>query len=228
MIRICAPTAALAMALSLMLPACKREADAAAQKQAEAAEDAAAAEAAAGASSEAAPGSAAADAPPKTMDAKGDTPTLSVNLLSGELYDLASRRGRWVVINFWATWCAPCLKEMPELDAYDAKRDDLDVVGLAYEEITPEDMRAFLDKRPVNYPIAILDVYDPPPAFGTPRGLPMTYLVAPDGRIAERFMGPVTGADLDAAIDLHLRANPGTAAASSAGAAPADSAGGSR
>jgi thiol-disulfide isomerase/thioredoxin len=247
MIRICAPTAALAMALSLMLPACKREADAPVQKQAEAAPDAAAAEATAAAPSEATTGDAAATAapseattgdaaataaPPKTMDAKGDTPTLSVNLLSGELYDLASRRGRWVVINFWATWCAPCVKEMPELDAYDAKRDDLDVVGLAYEEITPEDMRAFLDKRPVNYPIAILDVYDPPPAFGTPRGLPMTYLIAPDGRIAERFMGPVTGADLDAAIELHLHTNPGAnspaAAASSAGAALAGSAGGSR
>lgn len=145
----------------------------------------------------------------KTADAKGDTPTLKIELLSGESYDLASRRGRWVVLNFWATWCAPCLKEMPELDAYDGKRDDLEVIGLAYEEITPDDMRAFLKDRPVNYPIAILDVYDPPAAFGTPRGLPMTYLIAPDGKIAERFMGPITGADLDAAIAMHQRTTSG-------------------
>ncbi len=151
---------------------------------------------------------AASDAP-QTADAKGDSPTLKINLLSGEPYDLASRRGRWVVLNFWATWCAPCLKEMPELDAYDAKHDDLDVVGLAYEEITPEDMRAFLEQRPVNYPIAIVDVYDPPAAFGTPRGLPMTYLIAPDGRVAERFVGPITGVDLDTAIKLYQRAKSG-------------------
>jgi thiol-disulfide isomerase/thioredoxin len=144
-----------------------------------------------------------------TADAKGDSPKLKIGLLSGETYDLATRRGRWVVLNFWATWCAPCLKEMPELDAYDGRRDDLEVVGLAYEEITPEDMRTFLEQRPVNYPIAIVDVYDPPPAFGTPRGLPMTYLIAPDGRIAERFMGPVTGADIDTAIELHQRTTSG-------------------
>jgi thiol-disulfide isomerase/thioredoxin len=146
---------------------------------------------------------------PQTADAKGDSPTLKIALLSGEPYDLATRRGRWVVLNFWATWCAPCLKEMPELDAYDGKRDDLEVIGLAYEEITPEDMRAFLKDRPVNYPVAILDVYDPPAAFGTPRGLPMTYLIAPDGKVAERFMGPITGADLDAAIAMHQRTTSG-------------------
>jgi thiol-disulfide isomerase/thioredoxin len=146
---------------------------------------------------------------PQTADAKGESPTLKIALLSGESYDIGSRRGRWVVLNFWATWCAPCLKEMPELDAYDGKRDDLEVIGLAYEEITPEDMRAFLKDRPVNYPIAILDIYNPPAAFGTPRGLPMTYLIAPDGKVAERFMGPITGADLDAAIAIHQRTTSG-------------------
>ena len=127
----------------------------------------------------------------------------------GNAVTLADFKGRPVLLNFWATWCAPCLKEMPELDAYDAKRDDVRVFGLAYEEISPEDMRAFLERRPVNYPIAIVDVYDPPPAFGTPRGLPMTYLIAPDGRIAERFVGPVTAADLDTAIEMHRRTNAG-------------------
>lgn len=136
-------------------------------------------------------------------DAVGDSPTLRIALLDGETYDLSGRRGRWVVLNFWATWCKPCLKEMPELDAYDAARDDLEVVGLAYEEIEPQDMRKFLEHRPVKYSVAIVDVYDPPTAFGTPRGLPMTYLVAPDGRIAQRFLGPVTAAELDAAIAKH-------------------------
>jgi thiol-disulfide isomerase/thioredoxin len=104
------------------------------------------------------------------------------------------------VVNFWATWCKPCLKEIPDFTAFDAARDDVSVIGLAYEEIEPEDMREFLKKHPAGYPIALLDVYDPPADFATPRGLPMTYLIAPDGSVAERFLGPVTSQDLAAAI----------------------------
>lgn len=141
----------------------------------------------------------------------GDTavPELRIATLDGTQYDLAEHRGRWVVVNFWATWCAPCLKEMPELSALESMREHIDVIGLAYEEIEPADMRAFLEKHPVSYPIAIVDVADPPAAFDTPRGLPMTYLIAPDGRVAEKFLGPVTAEEIEHAI-----ANAGGPAAS--------------
>jgi hypothetical protein len=61
-------------------------------------------------------------------------------------------------------------------------------------------MREFLEAHPVVYPIALVDVYDPPADFAVPRGLPMTYLVAPDGRVARSFTGPVTARDLEQAI----------------------------
>ncbi|MBL8264549.1 MAG: TlpA family protein disulfide reductase [Xanthomonadaceae bacterium] len=130
-----------------------------------------------------------------------ERPALKIATLDGAQYDLAAKRGRWIVVNFWATWCSPCLKEMPELDALDAEREDIEVIGLAYEEIEPADLRAFLDKRPVKYPIAIVDVYDPPADFPTPRGLPMTHVIAPDGTVAKRFMGPVTKDELAAVVD---------------------------
>lgn len=142
---------------------------------------------------------AAADAAPtdrKTVE----RPTLTLPALDGSTYDLAAHRGKWLVVNFWATWCAPCRKEMPELSALHAMRSEIEVVGLAYEDIEPAEMKAFLDKRPVTYPIVIVDTYNPPEDFAIPRGLPLTYLIAPDGKVAKEFLGPVTAHDIETRI----------------------------
>ena len=150
-------------------------------------------------------GAVVADKPaPEPADAAKDadtaTPALRIDTLDGATYDLADRRGTWVVVNFWATWCAPCLKEMPELSALDAMNEHIEVVGLAYEDIEVDAMREFLADHPVVYPIAILDTYDPPADFDTPRGLPMTWLIAPDGRVAHKVLGPVTAREIEDAI----------------------------
>lgn len=130
--------------------------------------------------------------PSATPAASVARPTLRVATLDGKTFDLAEQRGKWTIVNFWATWCGPCLKEMPELSALDAMREHIVVVGLAYEDNTPEAMQAFMKEHPVVYPIALIDVYDPPKDFETPRGLPMTYIIAPDGAVAKQYMGPVT------------------------------------
>ena len=140
-------------------------------------------------------------APPAPESTEPPThPALVVETLDHGRFDLAEKRGSWVVVNFWATWCKPCLKEIPDLSAFDAARDDVQVIGLAYEEIEVAAMREFLVKYPAGYPVALLDVYSPPADFDTPRGLPMTYLIAPDGRVAKKFLGPITSQELAAAI----------------------------
>jgi thiol-disulfide isomerase/thioredoxin len=141
-------------------------------------------------------------APQLPGPAKPTHPTLSIATIDGKTFDLAAQRGHWVVVNFWATWCAPCLKEMPELAAFDRERDDVTVIGLAYDEIEIADLKAFLVDHPAGYPIALVDVYAPPKDFETPRGLPMTYLIAPDGAVAKKFLGPVSAKELAAAIGL--------------------------
>ena len=182
---------AIFLCLALLLAACKPAADQTTQAEPQAP----------AAAEQPAPPAASQSKPVPGRDAPGSkVPALSIATLDGATFDLASRRGQWVVVNFWATWCSPCLKEMPELSALDAMREHIEVIGLAYEDIEPADLREFLKQHPVVYPIAIVDVYDPPRDFATPRGLPMTYLIGPDGTIAKQFLGPVTAQDVEAAI----------------------------
>ena len=144
-----------------------------------------------------APDAAAAVAPDAQRAA---VPSLQLPTLDGQAWDLADQRGKWVVVNYWATWCRPCLEEMPELSALASLRSHVEVIGLAYEDIEPGAIREFLDRHPVTYPIAIIDTLDPPADFPTPRGLPMTWLIGPDGRVAQEFLGPVTANMLEEAI----------------------------
>lgn len=141
-------------------------------------------------------------APAPTGEApKPEIPRLVLETFDGKQFDLAEHRGKWVVVNFWATWCNPCLKEIPDLDAFDKARDNVEVIGLAYEEIEEADMQAFLKEHVFSYPIAVIDVYEPPADFEIPKGLPMTYLIAPDGKVAKRFLGPIAMAELARIID---------------------------
>jgi thiol-disulfide isomerase/thioredoxin len=142
----------------------------------------------------------AAAAQAEVVQQTAEMPQLQVQTVDGKAYDLASHRGQWVVINFWATWCGPCLQEMPELSALHAMRSNVEVIGLAYEDIELEEMQAFLQAHPVAYPIAIIDTYNPPSDFATPRGLPMTYLIGPDGKVAKQFLGPVNAQEIEQAI----------------------------
>ena len=181
------PAALAAMACILLLAACKPAAPPAGDAATPAP------------STAAAPAASTTTRAPETAPNR-DMPSLAIDTIDGKRFDLAAHRGRWVVVNFWATWCSPCLKEMPALSALDTMREYIDVVGLAYEDTTPEEMRAFLQKHPVSYPIAMVDVYDPPKDFETPAGLPTTYLIAPDGKVAKRFIGPVEAHEIEVAI----------------------------
>ena len=127
-------------------------------------------------------------------------PTLHVTTLDGKTFDLAAQRGKWVIVNYWATWCVPCIKEMPDISRFVAAHENVVAIGLAYEDSEPADVKAFLAKHPVAYPIAQVTLDQPPKDFDEPRGLPTTYLISPDGKVAKHIVGPVTEASLEAII----------------------------
>ncbi len=129
-----------------------------------------------------------------------ERPALEVTTLDGGQFDLAAERGRWVIVNFWATWCAPCVKEMPDISAYVDAHPEVRAIGLAFEDTERAEIDAFVARHPVSYPLAQVDVFNPPADFAPPRGLPTTWLIAPDGRVAHRFVGPIEAADLDREI----------------------------
>ncbi|HEX7770685.1 MAG TPA: TlpA disulfide reductase family protein [Dokdonella sp.] len=139
-------------------------------------------------------------AAPEGMKRTAERPALVIDTLDGGRFDLASQRGKWVIVNFWATWCSPCIEEMPALSKFVASREDVVAIGLAWEDTERAEVVEFAKKHPVEYPLAQPDVYEPLADFETPRGLPTTYLIAPDGRVAKKFTGPVTMKDLENAI----------------------------
>lgn len=113
---------------------------------------------------------------------------------------LADFRGRPLVINFWATWCPPCIEELPLIDAFYEKNKAIgwQVLGLAVDK--PSAVLAFLQKMPLHFPIGFagLSGAELGRSLGNlTGGLPFTVLLAADGRVMQRKMGKLTQADLD-------------------------------
>lgn len=114
----------------------------------------------------------------------------------GVTHTLAGHAGKWVVVNVWATWCAPCVQEMPELDSLARARADVVVLGLAADDAGERRVQAFAGRMKVSYPI-VAGTAASAAQFGA-RGFPTTVLYAPDGRRVMLREGRVTRAQLEA------------------------------
>lgn len=109
-------------------------------------------------------------------------------------------RGGWVVVNFWATWCGPCIEEMPDLQSFhDHNKFNARVIGVNFEEIEIEPLRRFLSDYKINFPILRIGE-TPLVPFEPLIGVPSTFLISPEGILSQRFVGTVTEAQLNAAI----------------------------
>lgn len=111
----------------------------------------------------------------------------------GSTTNLNRFKGKWVVVNYWATWCPPCIAEMPELQAFHDDHHDKDavVIGINVELISKEKLQNFLDDYFITYPIFVSKPGEPS-ELGLMPGLPTTFLVSPEGEVVARQIGPVT------------------------------------
>jgi thiol-disulfide isomerase/thioredoxin len=103
----------------------------------------------------------------------------------GTALDLSTHQGKTLILNFWATWCPPCIEEIPELNALypELKANNIELLGIALDH--PNNVHAFLQKNPVNYPIALSPTQgnDLAKKFGNSHGgLPYTVILNADGK----------------------------------------------
>ena len=116
---------------------------------------------------------------------------------TGKIHTLADYKGKWVLINFWATWCPPCLEEIPDLIALYESRDDVMVIGIAMEYADPKDVMEYVDAMSISYPTVLGDRRIAAQIEELSM-LPSTYLFNPLGQPAARQIGLITREEIEA------------------------------
>lgn len=117
----------------------------------------------------------------------------------GRMVSAAQLQDRWLVINYWAEWCGPCRKEVPELNTLAASRTDLVVLGVNYDGLQGEELLKASEQLGIRYSVLAID---PAERLKLPRSdaLPSTYLIDPQGRVRDQLLGEQTSAGLQARL----------------------------
>jgi len=125
-------------------------------------------------------------------DAEFETP-------GGDTLNMAAFKGQGLVVNFWATWCPPCVEEIPLLDRFfqENQSKGWQVVGLAIDQ--PSKVKQFLTQMPIGYPVGLAGMSGGPlsRALGNPDGaLPYTLVITPQGRVQQQKLGKLSADDV--------------------------------
>lgn len=133
-------------------------------------------------------------------------PAFSVRSVDGRAVRLSDFRNRPVVVDFWATWCAPCRASMPHLSSLQQRyaKDGLAVIGMSVDEFGPKPVRRFADGLGVKFTIAMAndEVLD---AYGPIRSIPTTFFINRKGTIVRRVVGFIDSETMDGYVQEILR-----------------------
>jgi len=113
----------------------------------------------------------------------------TLNDLSGRSHKLADYRGKWVLVNFWATWCPPCLAEMPELSTLHDENDNIVVLGINFWEKDLDRIKEFVEGLLIEFPILTLPDPQDVKGIGKISSLPTSVLVSPEGKAVGILIG---------------------------------------
>lgn len=132
-------------------------------------------------------------------------PKLIASDLTGQAFSMDGYKGKWVLLDFWATWCGPCVKGMPALDAlYKAReKDGLVVLGVSIDEDVKK-ARDFQARRKFTYPILLDDTKEPTWAAWKVRAIPAIFLVNPEGQIVAQWRGKIDHKEIEKTVEGHL------------------------
>ncbi len=122
---------------------------------------------------------------------RADVPDVMLKALDGQNHSLTQHTGKLVLVNFWATWCQPCIREMPSMERLYAKYkpQGLEIVAISLDQGSEDDVREFAAKYKLTFPI-VLDPDHKAKALYKVRGLPTSYLVDRKGQVAGYGVGP--------------------------------------
>ncbi|WP_373186548.1 TlpA family protein disulfide reductase [Halopseudomonas sp.] len=124
----------------------------------------------------------------------------------GEMVSQSDLENRWVVVNYWAEWCAPCREELPELNALARVSDDLLVLGIHFDGYQGEELYRLSEQMDIRFPVVGHDFAEAH-GLALPQILPTTYIIDPQGDLAHSLQGPQTEQQLLALMALEGEEN---------------------
>jgi thiol-disulfide isomerase/thioredoxin len=126
---------------------------------------------------------------------------------AGHRHALADYKGRWVVVNYWATWCVPCIEEIPEIADFQRAHPDVVVLGIAIDAEDVAKTKVFAKKVGLTYPLVISDD-SVERQFPRVKGLPTTRIYDPSGKVVFDKLGRVTRKSLEEVMATTSPARP--------------------
>lgn len=111
-------------------------------------------------------------------------------LLDGSGHSLSEYRGQWLIVNFWAEWCAPCREEVPQLNQLfrNAQELNLTIIGISYDALENKQIERIVNQWGMEYPVVASDPMPVLP-FRLPKSLPSNYILNPEGELVMRLSG---------------------------------------